>query len=158
MVKKQPRQQWKTQRHFKRYREIISVLIKHGFGDIIEHPKLITRPADVVRNLKLSRWERIRKVFEELGITFIKFGQLLSNRPDLLSPELIEELEKLQSEVPPFPTAAAKALIEEEYGMPLEKRFADFSDVPIASASIAQVHTAVLHTGETVVVKSNVLV
>ncbi|MBP7494869.1 MAG: phosphotransferase [Spirochaetales bacterium] len=153
MVKKQPQQQWKTQRHFKRYREIISVLIKHGFGDIIEHPKLITRPADVVRNLKLSRWERIRKVFEELGITFIKFGQLLSNRPDLLSPELIEELEKLQSEVPPFPTAAAKALIEEEYGMPLEKRFADFSEVPIASASIAQVHTAVLHTGETVVVK-----
>ncbi|MCX7786956.1 MAG: AarF/ABC1/UbiB kinase family protein [Spirochaetes bacterium] len=144
---------WKTQRHLNRYKEIISVLIKYGFGDILQHPKVLVRPVNVIRNLKISRWERIRRVLEELGITFIKLGQLLSNRPDLLPPELVEELEKLQSDVPPFPTEEAIRLIESEYGVPLEKRFVEFSTTPIAAASIAQVHTAVLPTGESVVVK-----
>ncbi|GAB4364115.1 MAG: AarF/UbiB family protein [Spirochaetales bacterium] len=153
MAKVHRRYSWKTQRHFNRYREIISVLIKYGFGDIIQHPARLVHPAQVVRNLKISRWERIRRVLEELGITFIKLGQLLSNRPDLLPLELIEELEKLQSDVPPFPTEEAIRMIEQEYGEPLQTRFLDFSQVPIAAASIAQVHTAVLPTGESVVVK-----
>jgi ubiquinone biosynthesis protein len=144
---------WKTQRHLNRYREIISVLIKYGFGDILQHPKVLVRPGNLIRNLKISRWERIRRVVEELGITFIKLGQLLSNRPDLLPAELIEELEKLQSEVPSFPTEEAIQLIEKEYGVPIEKRFLEFSPTPIAAASIAQVHTAILPTGEVVVVK-----
>ncbi|MFQ3620957.1 MAG: AarF/UbiB family protein [Spirochaetales bacterium] len=153
MAKGKPRYQWKTQRHLNRYREIISVLVKYGFRDILQHPKVLVHPSNVIRNLKISRWERVRKVLEELGITFIKLGQLLSNRPDLLPAELIEELEKLQSEVPPFPTQEAIALIEKEYQVPLEKRFLEFSQEPIAAASIAQVHTATLRSGEQVVVK-----
>lgn len=153
MAKAHRQYHWKTQRHLNRYREIISVLLKYGFGDILQHPKVLVRPGNLIRNLKISRWERIRRVVEELGITFIKLGQLLSNRPDLLPPELIEELEKLQSEVPPFPTSEAIQLIEKEYGVPIEKRFLEFSPTPIAAASIAQVHTAILPTGEVVVVK-----
>ena len=120
----------RTYRHITRYREIIRVLVKHGFGDLVTRSNL-ERYVDRGRKLlpgqddrkiaSLSRWERIRMVLEELGPTFIKFGQIMSNRPDLVPQELIAELAKLQSDVPPFSDAEARDLIEEELGR-LKKR------------------------------------
>jgi ubiquinone biosynthesis protein len=153
---------WKTQRHFNRYTEIIRVLVKHGFGEFIDHSHLKTilgfrkKPLsrrDLSADTKHSKWVRIRMVLEELGLTFIKFGQIMSNRPDLLPDELINELEKLQSAVPPFPSADAVKILEEELGGPVGKVFLRFDEAPMASASIAQVHSAELLSGERVVVK-----
>ncbi|MCL0104060.1 AarF/UbiB family protein [Dehalococcoidia bacterium] len=152
----------RTNRHINRYREIVTVLVKHGFGDLITRSNLDKyidfgrkllpgeRERDVV---SLSRWERIRMVLEELGPTFIKFGQIMSNRPDLVPQELIVELKKLQSAVPPFPEEEAKELVEEELGKSVDELFSDYTTAPIASASIAQVHRAVLKNGEEVAVK-----
>ncbi|AZR74240.1 2-polyprenylphenol 6-hydroxylase [Anoxybacter fermentans] len=152
----------RTYPHIKRYREIITVLVKHGFGDLITKTNLEKyidfgkkllpgkRNAHIV---SLSRWERIRMVLEELGPTFIKFGQIMSNRPDLLPQELLVELEKLQDSVPPFSEEDARQLIEEELGKPISNLFKEFISTPIASASIAQVHKAVLMSGEEVVLK-----
>jgi len=90
---------------------------------------------------------------EELGPTFVKLGQIMSTRPDMVPRELITELEKLQDKVPPFPAEDARRIIEEELGSSIDSLFRDFSDSPIASASIAQVHKAVLHEGEEVAIK-----
>ena len=153
---------WKTQRHLNRYTEIVRVLIKHGFGELLDqaHIKNLLSPgkrtpthADIQRNLGHTKWARIRMAMEDLGVTFIKFGQIMSNRPDVLPEELIKELEKLQSAVPPFPSEIAREIIEEELGRPLKDVFAIFEDEPIASASIAQVHGAELLSGERVAVK-----
>ncbi|MCL0084032.1 AarF/UbiB family protein [Dehalococcoidia bacterium] len=152
----------RTYRHINRYREIVTVLVKYGFDDLITRSNLEKyidfgrkllpgeRERDVV---SLSRWERIRMVLEELGPTFIKFGQIMSNRPDLVPQELIVELKKLQSAVPPFPEEEAKKLVEEELGKSVDELFSDYTTAPIASASIAQVHRAVLKNGEEVAVK-----
>jgi ubiquinone biosynthesis protein len=152
----------RTYRHVNRYREIVRVLVKHGFGDLITRSNL-ERYIDLGKKLlpgegdakiaSLSRWERIRMVLEELGPTFIKFGQIMSNRPDLVPQELIAELEKLQSDVPPFSEEEARNLIEEELGRPVSEIFANYSSSPIASASIAQVHRATLLDGEKVAIK-----
>jgi ubiquinone biosynthesis protein len=101
------------------------------------------------------RGERLRLALEELGTVFIKFGQALSTRPDLLPPDVALELQKLQDQVPPFEVTDARRIIEEELGKPIAALFARFDDVPLASASIAQVHTARLHgeDGLEVVVK-----
>jgi ubiquinone biosynthesis protein len=138
------------------------VLVKHGFGDLISHinlqrhidlgKRLLRRKPDVKIGT-YSRWERIRLALEELGPTFVKAGQIMSNRPDLLPQALIVELEKLQDLVPPFPTAEARRFIEEELGAAIPSIFKEFTDIPIASASIAQVHKAVLLNGEHVVIK-----
>jgi ubiquinone biosynthesis protein len=121
------------------------VLVKHGFGDLITRTNL-ERYIDRGRKLlpgrgdagiaSLSRWERVRMVLEELGPTFIKFGQIMSNRPDLVPQELITELAKLQSDVPPFSEEEAQHLVEEELGRPVSEIFAEYSPTPIASASI----------------------
>ncbi|MCL0059830.1 AarF/UbiB family protein [Dehalococcoidia bacterium] len=152
----------RTYRHINRYREIVTVLVKYGFDDLITRSNLEKyidfgrkllpgeRERDVV---SLSRWERIRMVLEELGPTFIKFGQIMSNRPDLVPQELIVELKKLQSAVPPFPEEEAKELVEEELGKSVDELFSDYTTGPIASASIAQVHRAVLKNGKEVAVK-----
>ncbi len=103
---------------------------------------------------KISRGERLRRACEDLGPIFIKFGQLLSTRPDLIPPELIQELNQLQDNVAPFPDDLFKAVVEKALGAPVETLFAEFSGSPLASASIAQVHTAVLHSGEAVVIKA----
>ena len=152
----------RTRRHIQRYREIIGVFLKYGFRDVVtrRHTREM-RPAEKQKaskrgevNLRqYSHWERIRMALEELGPTFIKLGQIMSNRPDLLSPQLIQELEKLQTRVPPFPFAEAENLIESELKKPLRAVFQRFDRGPVASASVAQAHRARLKSGEEVIVK-----
>lgn len=102
----------------------------------------------------LSRGERLRIACEELGPIFIKFGQILSTRPDIIPPDIISELNKLQDRVTPFDGEEFCHLVEKALGQPLENIFSAFDRTPLASASIAQVHTATLHSGEDVVVKA----
>ena len=151
----------RSYRHIKRYIEIINIFSKYGWGsDIVaktevtklfgEHFKFGKELAEIS---KLSEGERIKRAIEELGPTFVKFGQMLSTRPDLIPPELIEELEKLQDEVPTFPTEDAKRLIKKELGDSVDNLFKEFPDSPLAAASMAQVYKAVLPDGEEVAVK-----
>ena len=100
-----------------------------------------------------TRGESLRIILEELGPIFVKFGQLLSTRRDLLPDDIAEELEKLQDRVPPFPGKIAKVMVEKAYGKSISACFASFDEIPLASASIAQVHTGTLHDGSEVIVK-----
>ena len=100
-----------------------------------------------------TRGECLRLALEELGPIFVKFGQILSTRQDLLPDDIADELTKLQDNVPPFPSLTAKAIVEKAYGRPLTEIFLEFDLTPLASASIAQVHTATLRNDKTVVVK-----
>lgn len=148
----------KRYKHFHRYREIANILMRHGFGYLVHQLGLAEfagprRPPDGGEGTALSRAQRLRLVLEELGPTFIKLGQMLSTRTDLLAPEYIQELEKLQDRVPPFPFAQVKERIQMELGQPMEEIFTDFDPVPLAAASIGQVHRAVLSGGREVVVK-----
>lgn len=149
-------------RHIKRYRQIILVFVKHGFGTLIDQlgifdylniKKRIGRGNGENINEKLSIGERLRLSLEELGPTFVKLGQIISTRPDILPHAVIAELEKLQDAVPPFPFDDVKSLIESEFDDKLENIFKEFSDTPLAAASIAQVHLARLNSGRKVVVK-----
>jgi len=152
----------KTYRHIQRYRQILTVLFKYGFGDLV-HTLKIEQYLEIGLQMisrkrrekieTLSRAERVRMAMEELGPTFIKMGQILSTRPDLLPMEFIRELGKLQDHVPPFGYAQAKDIIERELGVPLGQLFKDFEETPLASASIGQVHRARLVDGDEVVVK-----
>ncbi len=110
-------------------------------------------PLNWYKRPELTRGERIRIALEKLGPVFVKFGQSLSTRRDLLPNDIADELAKLQDQVPPFSGSLAKKIIEKEYGKSLEELFAEFELEPMASASIAQVHKAVLHSGQAVVVK-----
>jgi ubiquinone biosynthesis protein len=149
-------------RHLNRYRHILTVLFKYGFGDLVDILK-IEQYLEIGLQMisrkrreqveKLSRAERVRMVMEELGPTFIKLGQILSTRPDLIPVEFIQELSKLQDNVPSFPYTEARQIIESELGRPLEDIFQHFEDTPLAAASIGQVHRAQLKDGEEVVVK-----
>jgi ubiquinone biosynthesis protein len=100
-----------------------------------------------------SRGERIRRSLEDLGPIFVKFGQMLSTRPDLLPDDIAQELSRLQDRVPPFPGAMARDIIEEAYGHPIETLLDEFNETPMASASIAQVHEAKLKDGREIIVK-----
>jgi len=139
------------------------VLVRHGLDDIVLATHLF-RPIGFVRHLlpwnwaprqelKLSRGERIRLALEDLGPIFVKFGQMLSTRRDLLPDDIALELAKLQDQVPPFPGEQAQAIVEKAYGQPLAAVFAEFDSQPLASASIAQVHAARSRSGREVVVK-----
>ncbi len=149
-------------RHLNRYRHILTVLFKYGFGDLVDILK-IEQYLEIGLQMisrkrreqveKLSRAERVRMVMEELGPTFIKLGQILSTRPDLIPVEFIQELSKLQDNVPSFPYTEARQIIESEIGRPIEDIFQHFENTPLAAASIGQVHRAQLEDGEEVVVK-----
>jgi ubiquinone biosynthesis protein len=102
---------------------------------------------------KLSRGERLRLFFETLGPVFIKFGQLLSTRPDLIPNDIIKELDQLQDNVPPFASDICQQIIETALGAPIDDLFDDFDPTPLASASIAQVHTAKLTDGKEIIIK-----
>ncbi|HBI78437.1 MAG TPA: ubiquinone biosynthesis regulatory protein kinase UbiB, partial [Marinobacter adhaerens] len=102
---------------------------------------------------KLDRGDRLRLALEELGPVFVKFGQILSTRRDLLPDDMAESLKNLQDRVPPFPSNEARSIIETSLGAPVSDLFAEFSPDPLASASVAQVHAATLRNGQKVVVK-----
>ena len=142
--------------------DIQRVLVRHGLDEIILATHLF-RPLRYAFYLSPATWferrkggprgERIRLALEELGPIFVKFGQALSTRRDLLPPDVADELARLQDRVPPFPVGDAKAILAAAYGRPAEEVFERFDDEPLAAASIAQVHTARLRSGEDVVVK-----
>ena len=142
--------------------EIQRVLLRHGLDDYVRATHLY-RPLRFLfvlfpqvwftRRRAASRGERLRLALEELGPIFVKFGQAVSTRRDLLPPDIADELAKLQDRVPPFPGAVARQLIEHAYGRPVAEVFASFTEAPLAAASIAQVHAARLPAGQEVVVK-----
>ncbi|MCD6555544.1 MAG: AarF/ABC1/UbiB kinase family protein [Anaerolineae bacterium] len=148
-------------RHLKRYQEIARVLLKYGFSELVDQLELASYLSlsrrllrrEAIERPHLTAPERIRLAIEELGPTFIKFGQIMSTRPDLIPPAYIAELEKLQDTVAPAPWEAIKQEIEEELGAPLDEVFASLETEPVAAASLAQVHHATLPGGEDVVVK-----
>ncbi|MBU0910432.1 MAG: AarF/ABC1/UbiB kinase family protein [Proteobacteria bacterium] len=152
----------RTYRNLGRYRQILSVLFKYGFDEFVDIlkieqyleislPMLFKKEPKVSE--KMSRPERIRRVLEELGPTFIKFGQILSTRPDLIPLEYIKELAKLQDDVPSFSYEEVCEVITKELGQPPEVVFQSFEKEPFAAASIGQVHRARLPNNEDVVVK-----
>ena len=135
------------------------VLIKYGLDDVIKQTHLL-RPLRFLfylmpRRLNTSTpiGERLRLALEELGPIFVKFGQAISTRRDLLPPDIADELAKLQDAVPPFPVEQAVAIVESAYGESVDSVFERFDKKPLAAASIAQVHTAKLKTGHEVIVK-----
>lgn len=145
-----------------RLNKISKTLIKHGFGAFVDgisshFPSMHKPTKEEIREGELSKQEkraiRVRKVIEDLGPTFVKLGQLMSTRPDLVSDEWIKEFEKLQDEVPPFSYEDAKEIIERELGRPLKDVFKIIDRKPIAAGSLAQVHKAELKDGTTVAIK-----
>lgn len=150
-------------RSLKRYRQVLGILIKYGFGHIVEQlnidyylelGKRIVSLGTASRDLeRLTQAARIRLALEELGPTFIKLGQLLSTRPDIVPADVIEELKKLQDRLPPVATEEVMAQIHRELGYPVEELFRDFDQTPLATASIAQVHRGTLKSGEQIVCK-----
>jgi len=146
-------------RHLRRYQEIARTFIRHGFGEIVDRLDLLPYLALPRRLLRreppphLSLPERVRLALEDLGPTFVKLGQILSTRPDIIPPNFINEFAKLRDTVPPVPWPQIQERIKEELGDSLETLFAEFDPHPIAAASLGQVHTATLPSGEQVVVK-----
>lgn len=148
----------RTYRNIKRLRDIAAVLARHGFGEVAERvnlrrfiPFLRRKSPEELGRTPLPR--RAAMVLQDLGSTFVKLGQMLSTRPDLIPEPFVEEFSKLQDHVRPFPYEEAEAVVEEELKAPLDDLFAEFEREPAASGSIAQVHRAVLHSGERVMVK-----
>jgi len=153
-----------TTRSIGRLSEIAQVMVRHGFGYFFEAHKLSDllpgRSAEerianaaAEHGAATARGQHLREVLDELGPTFVKFGQLLSTRPDVVPPDIISELRGLQDDVRPFPFEQAERVIEEELGNTLERLFVDFEPAPVAAASIGQVHRATLPNGRRVAVK-----
>ena len=152
----------RTYRHLNRYRQILAVFFKYGFGDLLEMLKIdqyievglqMISHKRATRVERLNRPQRLRMAFEELGPTYIKLGQILSTRPDLVPMDYIDELSKLQDKIPAFPFEQIRNVVAEEFGVPPEDLFDSLEEEPLASASIGQVHRAVLKDGEPVAVK-----
>jgi ubiquinone biosynthesis protein len=152
----------RTYRNLNRYRQILAILFKYGFGDLLDRLKieqyievglqLISRNKRD-RLAKLSRAKRVRMAFEELGPTYVKLGQILSTRPDLVPVDFTREFSKLQDEVPSFDFSDVSKIIETELGASPQELFEFIDETPFASASIGQVHRAGLEDGETVAIK-----
>ena len=145
-------------RNLGRLSEIAQVAVRHGFGywfDTHRLTDLFPRRAarDEVDGQPSQRGQHLREMLDELGPTFVKFGQLLSTRPDVLPPDIITELRGLQDDVRPFPVADVEKVIEEDLGLTIAQLFAEFDEKPIAAASIGQVHRATLPNGKQVAVK-----
>ncbi|MDT8420001.1 MAG: AarF/ABC1/UbiB kinase family protein [Desulfuromonadales bacterium] len=150
-------------RSLKRYRQVLGVLIKYGYGHVIEElninyylelgKRIVTLGAKTQDIERLTQPERLRLAMEELGPTFVKLGQILSTRPDLVPKEYTEEFRKLQDKVPAVDFQQIRQQIEKEFDRPISETFAEIDPEPIAAGSIAQVHKARLHSGEDVVVK-----
>ncbi len=150
----------RTLRNLPRYREIIQILIKFGFNDILNRIKILHVLGGgrffLFRKklfVQTTPPQRVRLAIEELGPTFIKLGQMLSTRYDVLPLEYIEELRKLQDQVPPFSPEIAKTIIENEFQKPLKTLFRSFEEAPLAAASIAQVHRGETHDGKWVIIQ-----
>ncbi|MCB9591855.1 MAG: AarF/ABC1/UbiB kinase family protein [Sandaracinaceae bacterium] len=132
-----------------RLRQIVQVLIRHGFGEIVTRAGLGSLvPGKTKDESKGTAAERIRLVVTDLGPSFVKLGQILSTRPDLIPLDIIEELKKLQDQVPPVPVAQILQQIQLELGAPVDQIYARFDPEPLASASIGQVHRATLQTAD----------
>ena len=141
---------WRKNFHFNRSRQIASALVNHGWGFLRNNDETVagasSRPA-------VARPAHLRLALEELGTTFIKLGQILSTRADLLPPEYLAELTKLQDSAPPVPFEAIREVLVSELGQPIENVFTEFDTQPLAAASIGQAHAATLPDGTEVVVK-----
>jgi ubiquinone biosynthesis protein len=151
-------------RNLGRLSEIAQVMVRHGFGYFLEAHKLTDLLPGRSAEARLAaaaaegasasvRGQHLRDLLDELGPTFVKFGQLLSTRPDVVPPDIISELRALQDDVRPFPFEQAERVIEEDLGNSLERLFLDFAPEPVAAASIGQVHRATLPNGRKVAVK-----
>ena len=153
----------KNYRIARRLREIINVFLGHGFGNLIDQLHLgnfipFTKRINAFRswpNILRGPYapQRLRKAFEELGPTFIKLAQVIASRPDMVPIRFATEFQLLQDQVPPFPGETALRIIEEELNLPFGDIFLEFDPVPIAAASIGQVHTATLRDGSEVIIK-----
>lgn len=152
----------RTYKSANRVRQIINVFLKYGFGKIIDQIHLSRFVPFRKRIRSFGQWpsvkepavaERLRMAFAELGPSFIKLAQLLSSRPDLVTKLFTDEFKKLQDRVPPFPSSEAMQIVEQETAKTIDQVFSQFDPVPIAAASIAQVHHATLTDGTNVVVK-----
>jgi ubiquinone biosynthesis protein len=133
--------------------QISRVLVRHGFGFVFDVRRDRRERKGVQEFLAPNFGVRLRRTLDDLGPTFVKFGQLLSTRSDILPESVLAELQKLQDTAAPIPPQSAEAIIERELGAPVEEVFARFDPVPLGSASIGQVHRAVLRSGEVVAVK-----
>ena len=148
-------------RNIGRLSEIAQVAVRHGFGYFFERHRLTdvlpwTTRVEVAADVTATGSERgrhLREMLDELGPTFVKFGQLLSTRPDVVPPDIVAELRSLQDDVRPFPFEQVRRVVEEELGLTLEQAFLRFEERPIAAASIGQVHRATLPNGDEVAVK-----
>lgn len=146
-------------RYFARLLVIVWTVLRFGLDELAlsgfrqRRLRLLRRLISVGRNWDQPRGVRLRLALEHLGPIFVKFGQVLSTRRDLVPADIVAELSRLQDNVPPFPAAVSRALVEKAFGKPVEELFKSFDAEPVASASIAQVHFAVLHDGREVAVK-----
>ncbi len=139
--------------NLRRFSQIGRVLVRHGFGFVFDVRRDRREKKGLQEFLAPNFGARLRRTLDDLGPTFVKFGQLLSTRSDILPEGVLSELQKLQDTVRPMPAGLAQAIIGRELGAPVEEIFTRFDPEPLGSASIGQVHRAVLRSGEVVAVK-----
>jgi ubiquinone biosynthesis protein len=147
-----------TTKNLGRISEIAQVAVKHGFGYFFERHRLTDllpwgAKVSPIEGEGSQRGQHLREMFDELGPTFVKFGQLLSTRPDVVPPDIILELRKLQDDVTPFPFEQVEQVVQADLGLSIDKLFTTFEERPLAAASIGQVHVATLPNGRRVAVK-----
>ena len=139
--------------NLRRFSQISRVLVRHGFGFVFDVRRDRREKKGLQQLLAPNFGVRLRRTLDDLGPTFVKFGQVLSTRSDILPDEVLSELQKLQDTATPMPAGLAQEIIEGELGAPVDELFASFDPVPLGSASIGQVHRAVLRSGESVAIK-----